>query len=310
MRIVRTCTPRHVPSTIPPKTAHVSAGTLGLLCLVVTSTGWGVNWPVMKLLLREWPPLFARGVAGLAAATMLGIVAWRLGERVSVPRGLYARLAAMSFVNVFAWMGFTTLSLRWLSAGEGALLVYTMPIWAMLLAWPLLGRRPRTRDLAGLAFCVAGIGTLFDGSGLDLGIERLPGVAFTLAAAILFALGTILLKPLALPPFAAVAWQLVLGCTPMIMLALLFENPQPSALSPMGVVLMAYMTIIPMGVCYLTWFAALRRLPPETASVVTLLTPIVGVSAAAVVLGEPFGVRQLIALALTVGGLALVLRRR
>ena len=70
------------------------------------------------------------------------------------------------------------------------------------------------------------------------------------------------------------------------------------------------MTIVPMGVCYLTWFAALRRLPPETASVTTLLTPIIGVSAAALVLDEPFGLKEMLALALTIGGLALVLRGR
>ena len=46
------------------------------------------------------------------------------------------------------------------------------------------------------------------------------------------------------------------------------------------------------GPCYLTWFAALRRLPPATASVATLLTPIIGVAAAALALGEPLGVRD------------------
>jgi len=65
-----------------------------------------------------------------------------------------------------------------------------------------------------------------------------------------------------------------------------------------------------MGVCYLTWFAALRRLPAETGSVATLLTPIIGVSAAAIALGEPSGVKESFALVLTVGGLALVLRKR
>ena len=111
----------------------------------------------------------------------------------------------------------------------------------MLFAWPLIGRRPRGRDLAGLTLCVAGIAALF-GSGGAIGIENLPGVSFALAAALLFALGTILLKPIALPPFAAVAWQLVIGCTPMIVLGMLFEHPRVDALSPLGVGLMAYMT--------------------------------------------------------------------
>ena len=53
----------------------LSPRAVGLLRLVVTSTGRGVNWPAMKLLLREWPPLFARGVAGIAAAAILMLVA-------------------------------------------------------------------------------------------------------------------------------------------------------------------------------------------------------------------------------------------
>ena len=293
-----------------PRPTALTPRTVGLLCLVVTSTGWGINWPAMKLLLREWPPLFARGIAGLAAAALLALVAWRAGERFSPPRSLYPRLAAMSFVNVFAWMGFTTLSLRWLAASEGALVVYTMPIWAMLLAWPLAGRRPRGSDVAALALCIAGTATLFAGGELSLGGGRLPGVLFALAAAILFALGTVVQRPLGLPPFTAVAAQLAIGCAPMIVLALLFEHPRVDALSPLGIVLMVYMTIVPMGVCYLTWFAALRRLPAETAAVATLLTPIIGVAAAAIALREPFGTRQVIALGLTVAGLALVIRKR
>jgi drug/metabolite transporter (DMT)-like permease len=285
-----------------------SERTLGLVFLVVTSTGWGVNWPAMKVLLREWPPLFARGVAGVAAAAILAVVAWRIGESLRLPAGIGRRLAVASFLNVFAWMGFTTLSLTWLTAGQGALLVYTMPIWAMLFAWPMRGRRPGVRDVIGLVLSVAGIATLF-GGGVALGVDRLPGVLFALGAAILFALGTIVVKPLPLPPFAAVTWQLVLGCVPMVVLGVALEHPRIDALSMLGGVLMTYMTIVPMGVCYLTWFAALRRLPGETASMVTLLTPVIGVIAAAIALGEPLGVRQIAALALVVGGLAFVLRK-
>jgi drug/metabolite transporter (DMT)-like permease len=282
---------------------------IGLACLLVTSAGWGVNWPAMKVLLREWPPLFARGVAGVAAGMVVAVVAWRLRESLALPRGIGGRLVVASFLNVFAWMGFTTLSLTWLSAGQGALLVYTMPTWAMLLAWPVRGRRPDARGVAGLTLCIAGILTLF-GGGLALGADRWPGVLFALAAAILFALGTIVVEPLPLQPFASVAWQLLVGCLPMVVLGLALEHPRFGALSGRGAALMTYMTIVPMGICYLTWFAALRRLSPEIASVATLLTPVIGVLAAALALGEPFGMRQAGALALVIGGLALVLRKR
>ena len=65
-----------------------------------------------------------------------------------------------------------------------------------------------------------------------------------------------------------------------------------------------------MAACYLCWFAALRRVPPATASMATLLTPLVGVVAAAVALGEPLGAREALALALTLGGVSLAIQRR
>ena len=176
------------------------------------------------------------------------------------------------------------------------------------------GRAPDPRGLAALALGVSGIAVLFGqavGSGPALGPDKLPGVALALGAAVLFALGAVASgrSPLALPPLAAVAWQVGLGCLPMAALGLLFERPDAGALTPVGWAAMAYMAAVPMGVSYLTWFAALRRLPPAMASVATLLTPLVGVIAAALALGEPLGAREALALGLTLGGVALAVRK-
>ncbi|WP_233575483.1 DMT family transporter [Noviherbaspirillum saxi] len=289
--------------------AKLSARSIGILCLIVTSVGWGLNWPAMKILLREWPPLFARGTAGMTAAIIIAAIAARAGQTLAVPRGQAGRLCISAAINVFAWMGFSTLSMRWLSAGQGALLVYTMPVWATLLASAFLGERLTTKAICGLVLCIAGVGILFGDQGLSLGIDKLPGILFALGAAWLFALGTIVIKPTAMPPLSSVAWQLAIGCLPMIVLGVLFEHPQLSALSPAGAAVMVYMTIVPMGVCYISWFAALRRLPPATASMATLMTPIVGVVAAAISLGEPLGFKEFAALSFTIAGIALALRR-
>lgn len=283
---------------------------IGLTLALVTAIGWGLNWPVMKLLLREWPPLFARGTAGLIAAALLFALAAARREGLAVPPASWPRLAASAAVNVFAWMGFTTWSLRWLDAGEAALLAYTMPIWAALLAWPVRGERPTARSVGALALGVAGLVVLLSGQGASLDATKLPGVALTLGAAVLFAVGTVALNaPLGLAPIGAAAWQIGLGCVPMVALGLTFERSEIGALSLPGVAMMAYMTLIPMGVCYLSWFGALRRIPASTASMATLLTPVIGVVTSAWVLGEPLGLRQGLALALTLGGVSLALRR-
>jgi drug/metabolite transporter (DMT)-like permease len=63
-----------------------------------------------------------------------------------------------------------------------------------------------------------------------------------------------------------------------------------------------------MGLCYVSWFAALRRLPSALASIATLLTPVVGVLAAALSLGEALGIKEILAMTLTCAGVALALR--
>jgi drug/metabolite transporter (DMT)-like permease len=78
-------------------------------------------------------PLSARGTAGVTAAVALALLAVLRGERLLVPARSAGRLVVAAALNVTAWMGLTTLSLLWLNAGQGALLAYTMPIWAMLL---------------------------------------------------------------------------------------------------------------------------------------------------------------------------------
>lgn len=283
---------------------------IGLLCLAVTAVGWGLNWPIIKLLLREWPPLFARGTAGVVAAIGLATFAAIRRERLALPLRAFGPLSAAAFVNVFAWMGFSTLAMLWLSVTEGALLVYTMPIWATLLAWPMLGLRPTLRSVTALILGLGGVGVLLAGPGLALGAEKLPGVVLALGAAVLFAFGTVAPRStIPLSPVALTAWQVGLGCLPMVPLGLLFEKPDLGALSPLGWASLAYMTAVPMGICYLGWFAATKRLPPATASTSMLLVPLVGVISAAPILGERLGAREGLALALTLGGVALAVRK-
>lgn len=93
----------------------------------------------------------------------------------------------------------------------------------------------------------------------------------------------------------------------MVLFGLLFEHPDYSALSFKGGAVMVYMTLVPMGLCYISWFAALRRVPPALASIATLLTPVVGVTAAALSLGEPLGVKEIAAMTLTLVGVGLAL---
>ncbi|MEW6644783.1 MAG: DMT family transporter [Pseudomonadota bacterium] len=283
---------------------------IGFICLGVTASGWALNWPLMKILLQDWPPLFARGLAGVTASLILGAIALSRRQSLKVPRETIPRLLFAAFTNVFAWMGFSTVAMKFITVSEGALIVYTMPIWAMLLAWPVLHMRPTIRDVMGLVLGFAGVALLLGANGFAFDTGKLLGIVLSLSSAVLFALGNVLNRtPLPIPPLVAVAWQVGLGCFVMLILGVLFEHPDYHAISPAGLASFVYMTLVPMGLCYLTWFETLRRLPPTSASTGMLLVPVLAIMAAAIVLGEPLGLRELSAIALTLGGVTLAMRR-
>ncbi|MCO6417090.1 DMT family transporter [Siccirubricoccus sp. KC 17139] len=185
-----------------------------------------------------------------------------------------------------------------------------MPVWAALLAWPVLGEVPTPRRLGGLACGLLALLVVVGGKGFDLGLAKLPGVALALSGSVLFALGTVMTKrwPLPLPAPAAVVWQVGLGSLPLAAATLLLERPDFAALSPRGWAFLAFMACFPLCLCYLAWFAALRRLPASLATLGTLLAPVIGVIGSAMLLGEGLGVKEGAALALTLGGVLLAVR--
>jgi drug/metabolite transporter (DMT)-like permease len=282
----------------------------GLMFLAITSVGWGINWPINKYLLGELPPLTMRGSTGVVGALLLALIAIFAGQGLHVPRAQWPRLLLGGLLNVACWTVFVGLALLWLPASEAALIAYTMPIWASVLAWPVLGERPNLLRIASLLMAFAGLAAIMGGNGLAGSMVKLPGIILALLGAIGFACGTVLTKkmPLQLPPLTAATWQIGIGSLPVAAAGFLFETADVAAVSSLGWVLIAYATVIQFCVAYVTWFAALARLPASVAAIGTMAVPVIGVAVAAIWLHEPLGIGQISALVFTLGGVALATR--
>lgn len=284
----------------------------GLLLLLLTAINWGATWPLLKFVMTGLPPLTLRAWGAGAAALLLAAITRALGISLAVPRGQGGRLVLYALLNITVWMAFSTLGLRWLSAAEGVILAYTMPVWATLFAWPLLGERPGPARMAGLLIGFGSVAVLFLGRGAAVDLGKLPGVALILASAVLFALCTVLSKrrPVTMAPLASLTWQMGLGALPLLALAPFLEHADVAAVSMQVWFWFGWMVIFSMGLSYFTWFGALVRLPASTAAMGTLLAPVLGVLGAALTLGEPVGPRELGALGGVVLAIALAISQR
>jgi drug/metabolite transporter (DMT)-like permease len=291
--------------TPAPQRARITPA--GLTFLAITSVGWGFNWPVTKYLIGELPPLTLRGLSGVVGALLLAGLALLRGQSLYVPRKMWGRLVLAAVLNVSGWMVLMGLALLWLPAGEAALIAYTMPVWASLIAWPVLGEQPTVLRTLALLMAFAGLAAIMGGNGIAASEAKLPGIIMALLGSIGFAVGTVLSKrrPLHLSPIPGSAWQVGLGCLPVAIAGLAIETSHWSAVTPLGWWLFVYSVLGQFCIAYVCWFAALARLPASVAAIGTMAVPVIGVVTSALALHEPLGAGQIAALAFTLAGVAL-----
>jgi drug/metabolite transporter (DMT)-like permease len=182
-----------------------------------------------------------------------------------------------------------------------------MPVWASLLAWPILGERPNLLRVLALLMAFAGLTAILGAHGFAASLAKLPGIIMALGGALGFATGAVLAKkfPLDLPPVATAAWQIGIGCVPVAIAGFLLENSNFSGLSSNGWLLLVYSTVGQFCIAYVAWFAALARLPASVAAIGTMAVPVIGVVTSALTLHEPLGIGQIAALIFTLAGVAL-----
>ena len=218
------------PQKPTPARAHITPA--GLMFLAITSVGWGFNWPVTKYLLSELPPLTMRGSTGVVGAALLAGLAILRGQSLRVPREMWLRLVLAAILNVACWMTLMGLALLWLPASEAALIAYTMPVWASIMAWPILGERPNLLRVISLVMAFAGLAAIMGDNGFAASAAKMPGIVMALGGAVGFAVGTVLAKklPLALPPLSAAAWQIGIGCLPVAIGGIVGSRLDPAGL--------------------------------------------------------------------------------
>jgi drug/metabolite transporter (DMT)-like permease len=276
--------------------------------LIGVAMGWGLNWPAMKLIVGEVPPWQFRAVTGVLGAMLLLTLARLLRQRLAVPRAQWLPLAAAAFLNVTCWFVFIAFGVKLMASGHASILGFTMPIWAALIGMVALGDKPNARRFVSLALGAAGVAVLLSHDFSAIGASPL-GALVTLTGAFTWAIGVHIQKRVkwAIEPLALAGWQVALGTLPIVAIAL-FAEPFVYHRASWGVIgASIYLVTYALAFCYYAWFQVVRIFPTHISAIGSLLVPIVGVASSSLFLGEPFGWREVAALVLVVGAVALVL---
>ena len=244
-----------------------------------------------------------------AGAFGLLTIAYFANGTIGLTKADIRPMVVCAIFNIVGWHLLTAYGIALMPAGRASIIAFTMPVWASLLSIFMLGEAMTRYKLAGLVLGVAGLAVLI---GPDLVVLQIApiGALFMLGAAICWAIGTVLFKKhkWTSPIIALSGWQLLVGAIVLIPGAMLLEPfPDMTLLSDRAIIALAYLFVMPMVLCQWAYFKVVHIFPAAIAAIGTLAVPVVGVFSSALVLGEPIGWKEFLAMSLIFGALSCVL---
>lgn len=270
--------------------------------LVLVAALWGFNFVVIKLGLDNFPPLLFSALRFFFAAVPLVFFIPRpeVPWRIIIGIGIMLGVVKFSFLFIGMDVG--------VPPGLASLLLQSQAFFTVLIAFLIVGAKPRPLQLAGMAVAFTGIALI--ASSID-GNFTVTGLALVLAAAIAWACSNMLMKTAgSVPMLNLMVWVSLVPPIPLMIISVLFEGWDRDLaaianinLAGAGAVLfVAYVATI-FG--FAIWGAMISRYGVSTVAPFSLLVPVFGMSSAALLLGEAFGPLRILAAALIVLGLVM-----
>lgn len=297
------------PHTAATRPLELSAAAVVIfLCLC-----WGFNQVAVKLALTDIGPLTQAWIRSAGAALIIWIYARTRSISLdlrgeTLKAGLLAGvLFGLEFIFIYRALLFTT-------ASRASLFIYVAPFVVVLGSHFLVPNdRFRWSQWAGLVMSFAGLLLAFGLPTPAANANQLLGDALALSGGIAWGLTTLVVKSSSLAraaPEKTLQYQLVISAPMLALSAWLFGEAITQMPGNVALISLVYQTIWVVSLTFLIWFIMVAKYSASRLSAFTFLTPLFGVFAGHLVLGDPITPAFAGAVALVIGGLILVNRPR
>jgi len=274
------------------------------LALVALTLIWGFNWIALKFALARADPVILNvHRTWIAVIVLFAILLW---QRHPFWPTSWVAVIVTGFFQTSVNFSATTLALAGGGVGRTSVLVFTMPFWTLVIAWPVLHERVRGSQWVAVAFALAG---------LTLVVEPwnwrgdLAPKLWAVLSGFGWAAGTVATKYFqrgrALDPLNLVAWQMLAGVIPITALPFLLGTPAPQW-SATYALLLLYVGAVSTGLAFLLWITILRFLPAGTASLNMFAIPVIALVSSMLVFGERLTPAEWLGIASIGAGLAII----
>jgi drug/metabolite transporter (DMT)-like permease len=299
-------------ATVKSQPATATRATYLLLSLVIIF--WAANWVVMKQALAVMsPPLFFTMLRLVGAALAMLLVSLVIREPLLPLAGERFMLAISGIFQIAGMLGFATAGLAYVGPGRAAVLVYTLPLWALPCGWLLAHERITTGGLVGGLVGFLGIALFVNPWLVDWRNPRaLLGNALVMCAGLAWAIGaSVYRRRKWSTSFWTQTWWMVLWSAIVIALIFVLSAPHPRfSTNAISIGSLAYNWFIGTALCYWWWGKALSVLPAARLGQIVTLIPVLAFLMSAAVYGEHIGITVIGSMVLIILGIMITLRSK
>jgi len=278
------------------------------LCIV-----WSSTWLVIKIGLRDLPPISYAGIRFVVAVIVLLAVSVGRVRLLPQRRSDYALLGFTGVLMFAVNYGLLFWGELHVSSGLAAVLQATIPIFGMVFAHLMLPDEPmRLQKLAGSLLALGGVAII---CARLLGFNGLMafwgglGIVFGAAGA---AFSNVLLKArvLQVAPAMIAAWQMIFGTAPLLVTGFIVEgNPLRFRWTTLSIFCLLYLAVIGSALAFLLLYWLLPRMTVTNLQTISLITPPGAVALGWAVGGEKFSLWSLVGACFVLAGVWMIFRR-
>lgn len=274
------------------------------VALIVLTAVWGINWLAMKIALQHADPVtFNIQRTVLAIAVLFSLLLW---QRRTLRPVSWTAVIVTGFFQTTLNFGATIMAVATGGVGRVSVLVFTMPFWTLLLAWPVLGERVRGGQWIAVLLALSGLALVVEPWDWH---EALRPKLWAVLSGFAWAAGTIATKffqrdtRLDMPSF--VAWQMLTGILPFLLIPL-FRDAPPVDWTPAYVLMLVYSGAIATAGGFVLWIAVLQWLPAGTAALNMLAIPAIALVGSMLVFDERLAIVEWLGIAAIATGLLMI----
>ncbi|NII24901.1 EamA family transporter [Pseudoflavitalea sp. X16] len=248
---------------------------LGMVCFF-----WGTTWIASRQGVKYMPALQLAGIRQSIGGLLY--VIFFLSKGIAWPRGKeWGPIIVLSLLNFALSNGLSTWGVKYISAGLGAIIAATFPLWIVIINLFVAKSKIPVKAVIGLLLGFAGVCVIFYEHLADfLEAEFRFGILLSLAASWTWAFGTLYTKQqaAAFNPYFSLGLQMLISGILTTIITYAFGEPIPISDIPwQSWTAIAYLATFGSVISFIAYLYALQNLPTEQASIYAYINPVVAV---------------------------------